>query len=371
MRDLESLIKEVNKKFDEEIITVGLIEKNTGKIPFSSPRLNYMLYGGIPRGRIIEFAGDEGSGKTTTALDLTANSQRVFEQEHINTLQELDTQKSSNKQKQNEYNRIFARGEKRVLYMDCENTLNEDWAKLLGVNLDKLILIKPMSQTAEQLFQIILDFIETDAIGLVVIDSLGVMLSSQAYEKTMEEKTYGGIAMALTLFSKKAELLCNKHDCILVGINQMREDMNSQYGGLTTTGGKAWKHNCSLRLLFQKGSYVDDNGNELKRSAENPAGNLVMVSVTKTKVCRPDRRVGFYTLKYLEGIDYISDTIDVAIKQGVVIQAGSWFTVLDKATGEILRYDNMDLKIQGKNNLIALAKEHSEVLNIIQGMLND
>ena len=135
-----------------------------------------------------------------------------------------------------------------------ENTLDEEWAQKLGVDIDKLILLEPQSQTAEQIFEMLLQMIDTDEVGLVVIDSLGVMLSAQAYEKRWKKRSYGGIAAALTLFSKKAELLCTKYNCTLIGINQMREDINSPYGGTITTGGKGWKHTCSVRLMFPKGS---------------------------------------------------------------------------------------------------------------------
>ena len=117
----------------------------------------------------------------------------------------------------------------------------------------------------------------------------------------------------------------------------MREDMNSPYGGLTTTGGKGWKHNCSLRLLFQKGDYIDVANNKMKRSAEDPAGNLVMMNITKTKICKPDRRVGYYTLKYDTGIDVVADIVDTALKNNLIIQMGSWFNFVDLSTGAVLK----------------------------------
>lgn len=365
------LIKDFNKQYKEEIAARGIARIETKKIPFSSPRANYMLYGGIPRGRIIEFAGEENGGKTTTALDVVANAQPLFKEEWEDEIKELQEIAKPKKEEQTRLDYLKARGPKQIVYADCENTLDEDWARNLGVDVDNMVILKPMSQTAEQIFEMLLQTIETDEVGLVVIDSLGVMLSAQAYEKSMEEKTYGGIAAALTLFSKKAELLCSKYNCTLIGINQMREDMNSPYGGTITTGGKGWKHNCSVRLMFQKGSYIDERGNEIKRSSESPAGNLVMINVAKTKVCKPDRRVGFYTLRYDSGIDIVADTIEVALKYGIIQQAGAWFNFVDIDTGEIISDDEGEtIKIQGKPNLIEYLEDNQYLLEEITEKIN-
>ena len=371
MGKLDILIQEFNKQFKEEIVSRGVARIETQKIPFTSPRANYMLYGGIPRGRIVEFAGEENGGKTTTALDIIANAQILFKQEWEDEISQLESIEKRKKDEQARLDYLKIRGPKQIVYADCENTLDEDWARNLGVDIDNMIILKPMSQTAEQIFEMLLQMIETDEVGLVVIDSLGVMISSQAYEKTMEEKTIGGIAAALTLFSKKAEMLCSKYNCTLIGINQMRDDISSSYGGLTTTGGKAWKHNCSLRLMFQKGSYIDEKGNEIKRSSESPAGNLVMINIAKTKVCKPDRRVGFYTLRYDTGIDKVADTIELALKYGIINQAGAWFTFIDLDTGEIICDDEGEpIKIQGKPNLIEYLEDNQHLFEEITEKLN-
>ena len=371
MGKLDILIKDFNKQYKEEIAAKGIPKIETQKIPFSSPRANYMLYGGIPRGRIVEFAGEENGGKTTTALDIVANAQKLFQEEWENEITELEAIDKKKKEQQSRLDYIKARGPKQIVYADCENTLDEEWARKLGVDTNKMILLKPQSQTAEQIFEMLLQMIDTDEVGLVVIDSLGVMLSAQAYEKSMEEKTYGGIAAALTLFSKKAELLCTKYNCTLIGINQMREDINSPYGGTITTGGKGWKHNCSVRLMFQKGAYIDERGNELRRSAESPAGNLVMINIAKTKVCKPDRRVGFYTLRYDNGIDIIADTVEVALKYGIIQQAGSWFNFVDIDTGEIISDDEGEvIKLQGKPNVIEYLEDNQYLLEEITSKIS-
>lgn len=374
MSKLDILIKEINKNFKEDIASRGIPIKHFEKIPFSSPLANYMTYGGIPRGRIIEFAGEENGGKTTTALDIVANAQKLFYSEWAEELHNLENKEKRTKEEETRLKYLMDRQPQKVVYCDCENTLDDEWARKLGVDTDEMILLKPMSQTAEQIFEMLLQMIDTDEVGLLVIDSLGVMLSAQAYEKTVEEKTYGGIASALTLFSKKAELLCTKYNCTLIGINQMREDM-SGYGQQITTGGKGWKHNCSLRLMFRKGDYIDSNNNSIKRSSTSPAGNLIEVAIAKTKVCRPDRRNGYYTLNYTSGVDVLSDTVELACYYDIIQKAGAWYSIIDIKTGEMLQENVLndegevdyiqDLKFQGRPALLQYLKENEDIFNLI------
>lgn len=126
--------------------------------------------------------------KTTTALDIAANAQPLFKREWEAEIEELKAIEKPKKEETARLTYLESRGPKQIIYADCENTLDEDWARLLGVNVDEMVILKPMSQTAEQIFEMLLQMIETDEAGLVVIDSLGVMLSAQAYEKSMEEK---------------------------------------------------------------------------------------------------------------------------------------------------------------------------------------
>lgn len=360
---LDELVAKINKDWREDIASKGIHRIVTTKIPFTSPRLNYMLYGGLARGRIHEFCGDEGGGKTTSALDLCKNAQKLFQSEYEEQLSTITDKK--------ELEVLQARGPQKVVYADCENTLDEDWATILGADLYDMYIIKPQTQSAEDIFQMLLDMLDTGEVGLVIIDSLGVMLSKQAYEKDMTEKTYGGISMSLTLFSKKAELLCHKYNATVIGINQMRDDMNSMYGGKTTTGGRAWKHNCSVRLQFAKGDFLDENGNSINRSSESPKGNKVMVSVLKQKVDKPDRRTGYYTLMYDYGIDEIADLIEVAIKYGYIQKGGAWFTFIDVETGEILTdEEGKDIKIQGQANVAKLLRENEILLDELREQVN-
>lgn len=304
---VDELLKSINKDMKSNFVSKGLPQYDYERIPFTSPRLNYMTFGGIPVGKIVEFYGENHGGKTTTALDIVANYQN------------MDNAKG-------------------VLYCDIENALDRVWATKLGVRLDddNFYMIKPDEQGAETIFEQILEIMRTGEIGLVIIDSLGAMASNQEFEKSVEEKTYGGIAMALTKFGKKAEMLCNKYNCTIIGINQNRVDMDSPYGGTRTTGGEAWKYLCSVRMEFRKGKYFDEKGNELTKSAENPYGNYVLTTMTKNKTCEPTRRSGFYTLNYHSGIDYIKDLMEVAMKYGIIDKSGAWFSIVDVETGEVI-----------------------------------
>ncbi len=321
MSNLDLIIKDLNKKMKVGNIQLGVDFQEVQKIPFSSCRLNYMTYGGIPIGRIAEFYGTDGSGKTTTALDVAGNAQKLFP-------------------------------DKKVLFIDIEHTFDPIWASKLGVDCDNLLYLDPDSLGAEEVFNTAIELINSGEISLIVLDSIGAMVSMQANEKEIGERTYGGISMALTEFTKKVTPILARTQSTFIGINQARDDMNSPYGGTTTTGGKCWRHGCSTRLEFRKGNYIDEKGNNLSRACENPAGNIVNVALIKSKVVRPDRKVGFYTLKYLEGIDYVSDAVDVAIKLELVVQGGAWFSLVDIETGEILN------KFQGKSKLIDYLKEN-------------
>ena len=361
MSQLDKLIKQINKEWDEDIAAKGIKRIETKKIPFTSPRINYMLYGGLPRNRIIEFSGEENGGKTTTALDACKNAQKLFNEEWQ---EELETADDTRKKY------LEARGPKQIVYADCENTLDEDWARKIGVDIDNMYILKPQAQAAEDIFQIIREMAETDEVGLIVIDSLGVMLSKQAYEKEVGDKTYGGISMALTRFTELAVMFTKKYDCTIIAINQMRDDLNSPYGGKTTTGGRAFKHNCSLRLEFSKGDYIDENYNRLNRSAESPKGNKVSVSIVKTKVCKPDRKTGYYTLMYDYGIDEIADLVEVAMKYNIIQKGGAWFTFVDPETGEIITdEEGKDLKVQGQANVNKLLQENEILLDELRAQI--
>ena len=379
MNKSEELFKEFNKRYKTELFTVGTVIHNCSRIPFSSPRANYMLYGGIPRGRVTEFAGEEGSGKTTTALDITGNAQKLFTQEWQDKIDELEGKEKLTKEQSTTLLELREQGPKKVLWVDCENTFDDVWSEKLGVDVKSLYYMSPDSQSAEEIFEMVNQLIETGEIGLAVIDSLGMMVSQQEMEKDIEESTYGGISRALTKFSKKVELSCAKTNCALIGINQVRDNLNAGYGGpsYVTPGGKCWKHVCSVRLMFRQGTPFDETYKDVKKSYENPYGHRVQISVAKTKVCKPDRKLGFYTLTYENGIDPFVDIVDIAISKDVIHKSGGWFTFIDIDSGELIcREDeegNMkEVKVQGQTNIIPFLKEegNEDICEMVKKYVN-
>lgn len=379
MNKSETLFKDFNKKYKAELFTVGTVIHNCSRIPFSSPRANYMLYGGIPRGRVTEFSGEEGSGKTTTALDIVGNAQKLFKEEWENKIEELESKDKLTKEQSTKLMELRETGPKRVLWVDCENTFDDVWSTKLGVDVPSMYYMAPDSQSAEEIFDMVNQLIETGEIGLAVIDSLGMMVSQQEMEKDIEESTYGGISRALTKFSKKVELSCAKTNCALIGINQVRDNLNAGYGGptYTTPGGKCWKHVCSVRLMFRQGTPFDNNFKDVKKSCENPFGHRVQISVLKTKVCKPDRKLGFYTLTYDNGIESFIDIIDIAISKDVIHQSGAWFTFIDLDSGEVLTKQDedgnlSDIKVQSRASLKPFLEdpENIEIKEMVEKYVN-
>lgn len=329
---LDEIIKKVNKEAGSDIVGYGIPKREYTRIPFTSPRMNYCTYGGIPTGRLIEFYGEEHGGKTTTALDIVGNYQRM--------------------------------GLNKVAYFDSENTLDVEWAAKLGVDVDDLILLQPESQSAEDILQIILEMMDTGEVGLVILDSIAAMVSAQEMDKTVADKTYAGISMPLTVFGRKAEMLCHKYNATVIGINQIRDDLSAMYGGaIKTPGGRAWKHLCSVRMQFTRGSFIDEKGNEIKRSSESPAGNKVLMTMVKNKTCPGNRRGGYYTIDYANGIDYLSDLIEVALKYDLIHQSGAWYSIINPDTGEILAE-----KMQGMNSVreFLTNEDNENVLSFIE-----
>lgn len=339
---LDEVIKRINKDAGADIVGYGIPKRDYTRIPFTSPRMNYCTYGGIPTGRLVEFFGEEHGGKTSSALDIVANYQRMqLEEEHP----------------------------KKVAYFDSEITLDVEWAAKLGVDVDDLILLQPEEQSAEDILQDILDMMSTGEVGLVILDSIAAMVSAQAMDKTVADKTYAGISAPLTTFGNKAVMLCKRYNCTVIGINQIRDDLGAMWGGaIKTPGGRGWKHLCSVRMQFTRGSFIDEKGNEIKRSSESPAGNKVLMTMVKNKTCPSNRRGGYYTLDYANGIDYLTDLLEVALKYNLIDQHGAWFSIINPDTGEILAD-----KIQGMANVrdFFMDEENEAVLSFVEQYIDD
>ena len=349
MSKLDIIAKEIGKKFGESTIGYGVKKAEYDKIKFTSPRLNYMTFGGLATGRIYEFAGPEGSGKTTSAFDLMKNAQIKFQKEY--------------EEEQAKGNTAFE--ERKVFFLDEEGTFDAVWARKFGVNVEKVMIWQPQGESAEKVLDVLRNVIETGEVGLAILDSIATLVSEQVYEESLEKKAYGGIAATLTRFVNLIKGPLLKYDCTLIMINQVREDLGSMFGGTITPGGRAFKHACSARFEFRKGKFIDDNGKELTNNAENPAGNIIHVVVKKTKIFEPTRRVGYYTIKYLTGPDFMSDYIDVGLQTGVINQRGAYYDILDLSTGEILNQE----KIQGKPKLKEQLELHPDWIDLINNAM--
>ena len=377
---LEQIMKDWNKDSKALVAVQGLERESLPRIPFSAPSMNYQTYGGLPRKRVIEFFGPESSGKTTSALDIVKNAQMVFEQEwHEKTerltqlIDEAEKSKASKSKINDLKSQLADLAEPlKIVYLDLENTLDTEWAKKIGVDVDNIWIVRPEMNSAEEILQYVLDMYDTGEVGLIVLDSLPYMVSQNLIDEELTKKAYAGISAPLTEFSRKVTPYLTKYNAIFLGINQIREDMNSQYNAYSTPGGKMWKHACAVRLKFRKGDYLDENGASLTRTSRNPQGNIVESFVEKTKAFKPDRKLVSYTLSYQNGIEIEADLIDVAVEFGVISKAGAWFSVVDPETGELMTDENEEpLKFQGKANLVRRLRDDDVLFDEIMSTVHE
>lgn len=338
---LNGVLKNISKKYGEGVAKFGADDLSIdGMLSLGSPMVDFCLYGGIPEGRIIEFAGAEGSGKTTTAF-LAASS---YCKEEL---------------KRNPDN------PRSIIFLDNEGTLDPVWASNFGYDLSedapvRTIVIRPEGQNAEEIFDMALDLLRTGEVGLLIFDSIATLVPAQIADESMEKYQMGGIAKSLTRFANTALGLLRKYKATLIAINQVRENMSAYGNPITTPGGRAWKHACSTRLMFKRGDFFDDNGNKLSTTAESPAGHIVNVAVVKTKISRWDRKGGSYRLNYTKGVDILSDTIEAALHFGLIDNSTQGtFKIIDPETGEIkLDAEGNEIKIRGKLNVTTYFNEH-------------
>ena len=374
---LQEVLNKINKEFKKELAMKGIGDLVIKRIPFTSPRLNYETYGGIPRGRITMFAGKESSGKSTTALDVVKNAQIIFNKEWEEEIQEKNNFIEQNKDKKSYKNQVDEckerikylekRGPLKIVYFDAEGTIDSDWARKLGVDVDNVYLVRLHTQTAEQFLDQVMRVVrDTDDVGLIIIDSIAVLVPQLVHGESFEQKSMGGNAKVVTDFCNEVCPILGEKDIACVIINQARDDFNNPYSEFKIPCGNGLKLASSLILTFQKGKLLDAAGNEQKQSYETPQGNIVWVRIQKTKIFKPDRRVGFYTLSYDYGVDVVADLIPMAVDLGVIDKAGAWFKIVNPDTGELLTYEDGEvIKFQGQANLMAFLRENEQVFNYI------
>ena len=158
-------------------------------------------------------------------------------------------------------------------------------------------------------------------------------------------------------------MLIKKYKVIVIGINQLRDNM-TQYGDpFKTTGGRAWKHACSQRLMFKRGDFFGQDGEKVKKKdAQNPAGHFIEMYVLKNKDCPWDRKLGFTKLHYWKGIDYVSDLSEVAIYFNLIDNStAGWYKILDQEGKPLLDEEGKEVRINGKKKFIEYLKEHKDI----------
>lgn len=340
---LAEVMKKISKKYGDNVVRVGAQDLTVdGVLSLGSPSLDFCIYGGVPEGRIVEFSGPEGSGKTTNAFLAAASYQRA-------------------EVKRNPEN------PRSIVFLDNEGTLDREWAAKMGYDISEdatvpTILIRPEAQSAEEIFDMALDMLKTGEVGLLIFDSIATLVPMQIADESMEKQQMGGIAKALTRFANTAIGLLRKYKATLIAINQVRENIGGYGPALSTPGGRAWKHACSMRLMFKRGAFFDEDGNELTTSAESPAGHIIDMAVLKTKTCRWDRKLGHAHLNYTRGVDIVQDTIDVALHLGFIDNsAQGMYKLIDPETGALMTdEDGNEIKIRGKKNVATYFREHTD-----------
>lgn len=335
MSSLNEVLKDISKKFGENVVRIGVEDLTVdGVLSLGSPSADFSLYGGIPEGRITEFSGAEGSGKTTTAFICAGQYQK----------KELERNPDN---------------PRAIVFLDNEGTADPVWAKTLGYDMSEeakvpTICLRPEAQSAEEIFDMALDMLKTGEVGLLIFDSIATLVPQQIADESMEKQQMGGTAKSLTRFANTSIGLLRKYKATLIAINQVRENISGYGDPLITPGGRAWKHACSSRIMFKRGAFFDEDGNEVqKKNAQSPAGHIVEMYILKTKTCKWDRKLAYYHLNYTKGVDIVADTIDVAMHFGYVQNpAQGTFTLVNPDTGEAMVDENgKDIKIRGRKNL--------------------
>lgn len=346
-KSLDSIIKGLHKKYSKDVMTVGVSDlRSYGTLSLGSPSLDFCLYNSLPEKRIIEFCGAEGSGKTTLSYITAASYQRKeFERNPDNP--------------------------RKILYVDLEAGVDPQWSKLMGYDMNdspvQTLRFMPEDMSAENIFDTIIECIRSGEVGLVIIDSLNMLVPMQVYDESLEKKEMGGIAKVLGDFVRRVTSLLVKYNCTIIGINQVRENIGGYGNPITTSGGRGWKHGCSVRLMLKKSEFFDEDGNKVATSMESPAGYVMECAVLKTKVCKWDRKLGRAHINYTTGIDIIEDTIEVATYFNLIQNPSQGtFKLCDPITNEpILDADGNEVKIRGKKNIKPYLLEHKDLWKLL------
>ena len=316
---LEVAMSQIEKQFGKgSVMKLGEYKAmEVEAIPTGALSLDIALgIGGVPRGRIIEVFGPESSGKTTLALHIIAEAQKMG-------------------------------GE--AAFIDAEHALDPVYARKLGVDIDNLIVSQP--DTGEQALEITEALVRSGALDVVVVDSVAALVPKAEIDGEMGDSHMGLQARLMSQALRKLAGAINKSKTVLIFINQLREKIGVMFGNPeTTTGGRALKFYASVRMDIRKTEMMKQDGQVI--------GNRVRVKVIKNKVAPPFREAEF-DIVYGRGISKEGNILDLAVNLNLVEKAGAWFSYNGEKIG------------QGRENAKAYLKEHKEVAQELEEKIRE